>query len=426
MAAKKGEGEPEEQVGGTAAVRRRRWRVVTVILAGMGLLVLAGWLRDVTTPLVVALVIAYILDPLVGRLQRLRMRRLFAVILVYVVFLGTVGLVLIMVIPPTVRQVSKVPAWVEAQSKRLMPEVGASFVPSVEAETPGDAEPASDALNAPADTETPAMSQPGPSGEEGRSDITDAITEKLKANADKIAAKILSVFRTMIEHVSAILEKALSALIQVGLVAIYTFFFLLGLQKARDTAVSHMPGRYREEILRILGRLDEAYASFFRGRIVICLCCGLLTSIGLMLCGIPFWLLIGMGVGFLGIIPYIGLLLGLVPSLIMGYFVGGWQTVFYVLLVFGAVECVEPLLTPIVLSRGVHLHPVSILVAMLVGGKLFGLFGVMVSVPLASTVKILGEEFILPPVRELAAEKPPAQRPPADSRESNGADVRDP
>jgi len=231
--------------------------------------------------------------------------------------------------------------------------------------------------------------------------------EAARPHLDKIAVKALSFFRTAVERVAASIGEVIGTLVQVVLVFIYTFFFLLGLHPFYGRVRAYLPGRYRDEIVRIVGRLDSAYSNFFRGRVIVALCSGVLTSVGLWIVGIPFWLLIGMTVGVLGIIPFVGVLLGLIPAVILGFLTGGWGTVIGVLIVFALVQLIEPILTPLVLSHGLKLHPVTILIGLLVGGKLFGMFGAVISVPLVSTAKILSEEFLLPPLRELAEEEPP-------------------
>jgi len=100
-------------------VHTRRLRVWMLALTGVALLVGAALLRSVTTPILVSLVIAYILDPLVLWLERLKLRRSVAVVAVYIAFLGVIALVLITVVPPVYRQVSKLPGFVERVTSQV-------------------------------------------------------------------------------------------------------------------------------------------------------------------------------------------------------------------------------------------------------------------------------------------------------------------
>jgi len=383
----------------------RRGRVWTLVAVGIALLVAAALLRSVTTPILVSLVIAYVMDPVVMLLERLRMRRWVAVTIVYVALLGVLALVLVTVVPPLYRQASKLPAFVDhlaGQLKLPAPEEGGPPLPDAaqpEATKPADqpAEPAPAAAGA---QPAPATDQAAPTSGEGAdqelpSNLLQTALAAVRPHMDQIAVSALKFFRTAVERVLSSIGEVIGTLVQIVLVFVYTFFFLLGLHPFYHRVNAYLPGRHRAEIVRILQRLDSAYSSFFRGRLILALTSGVLTSIGLWIVGIPFWLLIGMGVGVLGVIPVV----------LLGALTGGWGSVIGVLIVFAVVQMCDPILTPLVLSHGVKLHPVTILIGLLIGGKVFGMFGAVISVPLVSTVKILSEEFLLPSLKELAQEE---------------------
>jgi predicted PurR-regulated permease PerM len=390
--------------------RRRAGRITIVVLAGIAFLVLAGYLRRVTAPLAIGLAIAYILDPVVTKLTEWRMRRVFAVLLVYVVCLTIGAVVLAAVIPPAYSQVAAVPSWVEKQSVRIMERInaqeGAGEVDggsSPEVAPPGA--PPDSPVSAPTDTPMNA-----PAAASGGDSLIGGITEMLRSNADTIAVKVLgsvqAISKNLLIYVGSAVTGILNLLTTVVFVLIYTFFFLMGMQKVRSTFKAYLPGRHRDEVLRVVHRLDASYSCYLRGRAIVCTCSGILTSLGLLIVGVPFWLLIGMVAGFLGIVPYIGVLPVFVLALVLGSLTGGVGGIIGVMIVFALAQVLESILIPLVLSKGMKLHPVSILVALLVGAELFGVFGMIISVPLAATVKILMQEFVLPPLKALADEKP--------------------
>jgi predicted PurR-regulated permease PerM len=378
-----------------SVLRTRQFRIWMLTLVGVVLLVMTALLRSVTTPILVALVIAYILDPVVRALERARIRRWLAVAVVYLAMLGALGFVIVTVVPPLYRQASKLPAFVDHLASQLKVPPAEEGADQGAAQTPETPQP--EPTPSPEDAAGPALS----------SNLLQTAIEAARPHMDQIAVSALKLFREAVQRVLASIGEVIGTIVQVILVFVYTFFFLLGLHPFYQRVKGYLPGRHREEILRVLGRLDKAYSSFFRGRLIVALTSGVLTSIGLWIVGIPFWLLIGMGVGVLGIIPVVGVLIGLIPALLLGALTGGWSMVIGVLIVFAAVQLVEPVLTPLVLAHGVKLHPITILIGLLVGAKVFGMFGAMIAVPLVSTVKTLSEEFLLPPLRELAEEKAP-------------------
>jgi len=410
---------PRADIGDGSFLQTRGFKIGLLVASGLGLLVLAGILRDVTTPILIALIIAYVLDPVVLMLERLRIRRMVGVCLVYVAFLGVIVLIIATLVPGIYREIIKLPGYVEQVSQSIglvqtKPAVEEQAELEALAEALGipteeqapAAEPGEEPAAAPEEPVAPAASPPQDEPADEAEGWLDTAQEMARQNLDKIAVKVLAFFKAAIVQIAGSVGQIVGAVTQIVLVFIYTFFFLLGLHPGMAKINGYLPGRYRDQILKVTGKLDQAYSNFFRGRSIICLCSGVLTSAGLWMCSIPFWLLIGMTVGVLGIIPFVGVMVGLIPALLLGVLIGGWKTMIGVLVVFAVVQSIEPLLTPLVLSRGVKLHPVTILIGLLVGAELFGVFGAVIAVPLASTAKILAEEFLLPPLRELADEEP--------------------
>lgn len=196
---------------------------------------------------------------------------------------------------------------------------------------------------------------------------------------------------------------------------LYVFFFLLEIDPMIASIKRHLPAMQRDRIVRIFREIDKILSSFFRGRLVVCLVKGGLTSIGLLLLGVPFWFPIGMAAGFLSLVPYVGIWIAILPALLLSWLehesmvrLGGIGVVFAVM------EAVEGfVLIPTFLGKEIGLHPLTIVVTLLVFAKIFGFVGVLLSVPLAAITKILANEFVMPIIREFADEDPRA--PPAES-----------
>ncbi len=189
---------------------------------------------------------------------------------------------------------------------------------------------------------------------------------------------------------------------------LYTFFGLLQVDAMIARVRTLLPGRHRPRIERIFGRIDRTIAAFFRGRLLVCLLKGGLTAVGLWIFGVDYWLPIGFAAGFLSLIPYVGIYLAIVPALILSWIeYSSWGRVGGTAFLFFAMEGVEGMiLIPIFLGKEIGLSPLTILVTLLIFGKLLGFIGVLLSVPLAAISKILAEEFLLPIVKEFAAEAP--------------------
>jgi predicted PurR-regulated permease PerM len=394
----------------------RQFRTWMLVASGVGFVVLAALLRNVTTPILISLVIAYILDPVVLRLERLGLRRLLAVGLVYITFLGILALVFALTAPRLYREASKLPGYVgriarQAQVSMVAPAgVGPSMAPA--AGQPPEAQAATQEPDGvePADEQPESQpAGPAPSAQARRETqpeptLVQTVTNMVRQGLASIAASALSSSGNVVARVVIIVQGVIGALVQVILVLVYTFFFLLGLHPFYERVKRYLPGRHRKEILRAFKRLDEAYSSFYRGRLIIAASVGVLTTLGLWGAGLPFWLLIGMTVGVLSIVPIVGILVGLVLAVTVAAFAAGWPLVIGVLAVFAALQLIEQVLTPLVLSHQVRLHPVTIVIGLLVGAEAFGVFGAIIAVPLVSTAKVMFEEFLFPTLKELADE----------------------
>lgn len=185
---------------------------------------------------------------------------------------------------------------------------------------------------------------------------------------------------------------------------LYVFFFLLQIDPMVATTRKYLPAAQRDRLVRIFTQIDQILSAFFRGRLIVCLVKGAMTALGLLILDVPFWLPLGLSAGFLSLIPYIGVYVSLIPAVLLSWFeLESYGYVIAILALYGAMEAIEGfVLIPKFLGKEVGLHPLTIVVTLVIFGKLFGFFGVLLSVPLAAVTKILAREFILPVIEEFA------------------------
>ena len=193
------------------------------------------------------------------------------------------------------------------------------------------------------------------------------------------------------------------------LLPLYTFFLLRSLNDIRSTIYDYLPGAQKPKIVQILNRIHRAVSAFFRGKLIICILKGFLTWGILELMGVKYALIFGGIQAIASIVPFLVLLVGMVPNLILAALDMGvaWPYLIGILLLYSAVEGLEGfVLTPWVMRQETGLHPLTVILSLLIGGKLFGLFGLIIAIPLCNTLKILGQEFILPAWKEVFACRP--------------------
>lgn len=215
------------------------------------------------------------------------------------------------------------------------------------------------------------------------------------------------------------------------LILIITFYFLVDFDRMVAFARSLLPAENREYCLRVANDIDRQLGGFLRGQATVCLAVGLLVAGGLWL--ISFWLpvkyplLIGLWAGAWNIVPYLGGVMGLLPALLFtwaeilssggGGFIAATAAI---LAVFALAQSLESMvLSPRIMGNSVDMHPMVILLALLTGGQLFGLLGMLLAVPTACVLRVVLREIYLP--RRPSNDK---KRPDPPRREHNGGRSR--
>lgn len=191
------------------------------------------------------------------------------------------------------------------------------------------------------------------------------------------------------------------------LVAVYTFFFILEMNSIGDVLFEYIPGPQRDTIADVLTKIHRAVSSFFRGRLIVCAVVGILTGLGMSVLKVRFAILLGLLTGVGNLVPFLGVIMGLCPAVFFTYVDHhSLARVVAVVVWFAAVQGAEGMiLVPLVMGKQVEMHPVTLIVSLLIGAQLFGLFGVLIAIPFACILKILGQELVLPELRQLSRDR---------------------
>lgn len=324
---------------------------------GLGALVFIGllWLLgDVLLPFVAGMAVAYLLDPLVDKLERLRAPRWLATTLVLLSFI-LVAVVTILLLFPLLRSqivalVDMAPRWIAWAKDVLIPTIDARLHEL-----------------APEDIER----------------IRTAVQEY----AGTVAGWVANLFSRLLSGGFAIVD-VLSVILITPIVAFY-------LLRDWDVLVSRLDGwlprqhapTIREQALEV----DRTLAGFVRGQASVCVVLGLFYALALTVVGLDFGLVIGLFAGLLSFIPYVGSLVGFAASVGIAFF--QWDELWRVGLVAGIFivgQAVEGnFLTPKLVGERVGLHPVWVIFALMAAGSLFGFVGVLLAVPVAAVIGVV-------------------------------------
>ncbi|MEM7681060.1 MAG: AI-2E family transporter [Planctomycetota bacterium] len=199
--------------------------------------------------------------------------------------------------------------------------------------------------------------------------------------------------------------------------ALCFFVFLWKLDKIKTWSAAFFPASHREDTFTLLRKMDRSVSAYIRGRLIQAFILSLILTVGWGAVGVPYWLLLGLLGGVLGLLPYIAVIawpvaVGLAVLDATTGAIGGEATqidwlwdVIAPTVVYGIAQLVDGwVVEPIVQGKATDLDPLTVLLVVLAGGAIAGLIGLILAIPVAACVKILMTDVALPRLRELAAE----------------------
>ncbi|MBM7097192.1 AI-2E family transporter [Bacillus sp. H-16] len=196
------------------------------------------------------------------------------------------------------------------------------------------------------------------------------------------------------------LRTALDFLFLFIVIPFIVFYLLKDIKLIHKVVWYFTPRRFRSEGKQLLADVDESLGNYIRGQLLVCFGVGLVAFIGFWIIGLPYASLIALFIAVTNIIPYFGPVIGAVPVLLIAL-TESINLVVFALAIIIIVQIVEGnILAPLIVGKSLHMHPVLIIFALVVGGELAGIIGLIVAVPLLAVLKV----FIIH-IRKLLREK---------------------
>ncbi|MCH8956852.1 AI-2E family transporter [candidate division KSB1 bacterium] len=319
-------------------------------LGFVALLILIPILQSVVTILIIAFFLALILNPIVNFIENRGIARLLASVLVFamIIFLGGVGFKFLA--PRITNEIKQLSSGLNEQSpgetlQKLQENLGDKI---------------------------PFLSNP-------------MIQKELKKKIDDLVKKSFSM-----------VVNVLSAVVSIIMLAFITFFLLKDGRRMKKTVVSWVPNRYFEMTLIILHKTGTQLGRYIRGQLLVASIVGSLSIFALYLLEIKYAFFIGAMAGLANMIPYFGPIVGAVPAIIMALIHndGSLEIVAVVAVAFATIQLFENIfVSPFIVSKSVELHPLTVIIVILIGGQLVGIFGMLLAVPTASIIKVTAQEL---------------------------------
>jgi len=319
------------------------------------ILALLGWLlyelSTIITILIIAALIAYILDPIASYLEAKGISRTFATSIIFIFVFLIFALLIWLFIPGLLDQLIDLQSSVSLQSED-------NIILSVENFIKNNIRILNvDALN---------------------------LREKINSTLDLLAYELVSILGNIISILPAIL-----------IVPFIVFFLLKDGREMKKQFIHYIPNRYFEMSLNVLHKIDRQLGSYIRGQFIEASVVALLSILALWLLDVKYFTVIGVFAGLANMIPYVGPVAGAIPAIAVTWLNGGTvPEILYIVIAFAIVQLIDNiLLQPMVLSRSVNLHPLIIVLAILIGGQFFGLLGMLLAVPAAGVLKVTSREL---------------------------------
>ncbi|MDU3087404.1 MAG: AI-2E family transporter [Peptoniphilus harei] len=329
---------------------------------------------------IIAIIFAYIIDPIVNYLERKGIKRQFGVIIVYISAILIFGILIVSVIPKTINEISNLLTSLPAMVDTLIREVN-NFASNVFAKF--NIELPENFINVYKET------NPKVNGDVETPQIVSDILNSIKATINDLIVKAQGSLMGSLSNVLSKLYGFLTSAFRLVLIIIFSFYFSVDKDRFMHRVKKAIPNKYRDDISYLTSNIDTALQQFIRGRMLMAIFVGLITMAYLLVLRVDFAIIIGLITCVADIIPYIGPFLGCAPAVLFA-FMDSPMKALWVLILFVIVQWVENnILAPKLIGDSTGLNPLVILISIIIGGGIFGVWGMVISVPLMSIIFIL-------------------------------------
>jgi len=329
--------------------------VFIIILIGIGLLLYYNRIKlsRILSPFVIALIIAYLLHPLVLRMERKRIKRNVAIIILYMLFTVAFVSIIVFVFPTTVQNTKELIVTIPVIANDYK-EYFSNFLMTIKSST---------------------------------------LPEEIKGT---IMRELVSGTELLQNTAVNTLKKALGSAVDfafkffdIVMSLIIAYYYIKDAELLKEGFLSLTPRKWRNFLISTGREISLILANFIQGQLLTALIVGALESIGLILIHAKYPVVLGMIGGIFNIIPFFGPFLGAIPAVAVSLIESPMKAL-WTALVFTIIQQIDnSLISPKIIEGRLGLHPVTTILAVLVGGEFMGILGMLIAVPIAAIIKII-------------------------------------
>jgi predicted PurR-regulated permease PerM len=366
--------------------------------------------REVLLPFILALIIAYVLAPLVERVERLRVPRAAAILIVYAITLGSIYLSIASIAPRIVEESSKFMREAPSLAEKLQAQYGPQLEQWVEGfrsrsrpKSPLEEPPAVTVANKPDGSvefrvgsgvevvqQGPGHWRVGPAVHKAEkfkvSDLTTRGINEAVSYIQRNGLELLAIGKLVVSTIARGIFLLFMTLMVAGYI-MATRESILGFFR------SLLPARSRISFDRLLWRMDRGLSGVVRGQLLICLVNGVLSALGYAMFDLKYWPILSILSGVMSIVPIFGSILSSVPVVLIGLTQDFWTALWVLLWIIGIHQVEANLLNPKIIGVAAKIHPVLVVLALIIGEHYFGLWGALLAVPVLSILQSIFNHF---------------------------------
>ncbi len=318
----------------------------------------------ILTPLLFSVLLTYLLTPVINYLERQGLARPVAIIIIYIFFLALAVLFCLNLVPTLIGELQELIG--------VLPEYTEIFLEAFERME----------------------------SEYERFDLPQGIRQAVDEGIEEIQKDLV----LFLERLSQFFISLFSQFLALFLVPIVTFYFLKDAETFKSNILRLVPAHYRSTVRETLGDINKTVGLYLRGMVLVSGIVGALVYLGLIILGVEYALFLGLINALTNFIPYFGPFLGSIPAIIIALLHSSslaWKVALLIILVQ---QVESQLLAPQVFGKNLGFHPLTVILAILVGGKFFGFLGLILSVPMLAIFRVVFRH-LMPLFKEIYREQ---------------------
>jgi|LSQX01.1.fsa_nt_gb predicted PurR-regulated permease PerM len=336
------------------SLKEREIKTGIMLLMAGGIIYFLFSLGTVLIPFLAGIILAYLLYPLLDFLRKRNISKSSSLYIISILFLVTIIAFSVLVVPVFLNELElltkNIPEYIRTADKYI------------------------DFLNS----------------EYRRINMPAAVKEVIDRTLKRVEEQLI----TFMEGITERLINSLGILFSLMIAPFITYYILVDLDKLKKGVIRYIPAGKRRLILSVSKEINSIFSGYLRGQFWVSIIVGIMSSIGLFIFQIRFYILLGFFAGIFNMIPFAGPVIGSIPAVIITLLSTPEKTISVIIMFFVIQQLESSFISPRIISGKVGLHPLVVIFSLLTGAEIMGIWGMLLAVPAAGCIKVFAELFM--------------------------------